>query len=75
MSETVTLTKEQFNDLTARLAKVETAASDVGTTVRQCNTCGDLIPNDASRCFKHPNDVTNTVAQDRWGKSVLVNQA
>lgn len=74
MSDTVTMTKEQFDDLTSRLAKVETANSDVGVTIRHCNTCGDLLPDDVARCVRHPNDLTNTVGKDRFGKVVLVNQ-
>jgi hypothetical protein len=74
MSETVTINKDEFDALKKRLSAVETASSEAGVVVRQCNTCGDLIPDDASRCVKHPGDVTNTVGQDRFGKSVLVSQ-
>ena len=72
MSETVTLTKEQFDALNKRLAAVETASTDAGVTVQTCNVCGDQVE---GRCVKHPNDVTNIVGKDRFGKSVLVSQS
>lgn len=68
--ETVTLTKSELDKLMSRVSKLETPVSE--DVVLQCNVCGDKVE---SRCVKHPNDLTNTVAKDRFGKSVLVNQS
>lgn len=75
MSDTVTMTREQFDDLTSRLEKVENKSVASETTVRQCNVCGDLLPEDLAKCVKHPYDLTNEVGSDRLCKPVVVSQS
>ena len=72
MSETVTLTLEQFNALKDRIAAVEAAGDDNAVVNLTCNVCGDVVE---EKCYKHPNDVTNHVGKDRFGKPVLVKQS
>lgn len=69
-NDTVTISKSDFEALMGRVSNLE--KPETVATVQTCNVCGDKVE---GRCVKHPNDLTNTVAKDRFGKSVLVNQS